>query len=94
MNADRVAAALGLTDASWSDGLPLMVIEGHPVTMAPCWSGEALRAAVRRDTPLLIVDAGDAPSSLVVEAPRPWPVVAVSASPWSVRAADFGLLVG
>jgi hypothetical protein len=93
MNTDRFTDALGLPGAVDDGQLPLVTVDGHSVTITSSWSGEALEVAGRRGTALVIVD-GEPPSDPVVRAIRPWPVVVVAGSPWSVRGADLGLLVG
>ena len=97
MNLDRFTSAIGVTDPVVPGGLPLADVDGRPVTVAVGWSAEALHVAARRRTALVIVDPGDTgelPPIPPIGSAWPWPVVAVSASPWSVRAADLGLLVG
>jgi acetyl-CoA carboxylase carboxyltransferase component len=94
MNPDLLTRALGVPEAVSPTALPLVVIDGRPATVATSWSGDALEVAARRGTALVIVMGGEAPSNPVIAAARPWPIVAVAESPWGVRAADLGLLVG
>jgi hypothetical protein len=94
MNADRFIEALGLADTIDGSALALVSVDGRPLTVCRGWSAEAMEIAARRETPLVIVIDDDLQSAPAISNARPWPVVAIAGSPWAVRAADLGLLVG
>ncbi len=104
MNAGLVFAAWGLGPVP--GGLPLAVIAGRPVTLTTELSTEALAVAARRRSALVLVagrpnavgPAATGPDAVALAGlsgtRRPWPIVAVTTSPWIARAADLGLMVG
>lgn len=94
MNANRFVEALGLAETVEGSALALVSVDGRPLTVCRGWSAEAMEIAARRETPLVVVVDDDQQSGPAISNARPWPVVAVAGSPWEVRAADLGLLVG
>jgi hypothetical protein len=96
MNRDLVLTALGASPAAAGE-LPLVAVGGRPVTVTTGWSDLACDVAARRGSGLVVVDDPAGPAVAPrpgAGSPRPWPVVAITTSPWSARRADLGLLVG
>lgn len=93
MNVDRFLAALGATAGS-DAALPLVMVDGRPVTISRRWSTDAVETAGRRATPLVVATDDGRPPRPTAGSGRTGPVVAVGSSPWAIRSADLGLLVG
>jgi hypothetical protein len=95
MNGERFFQALGAPWPAAQDALPLVSLGTRAVTIARRVTRDALELAARRGTPLVAVaERSDREVTLHPDLAGPWPLVIVGDTPWLLRAADYGLLVG